>query len=606
MACGPKGLHGIDTRNGNITWTINALSNAPASGYAEIESTPYISLVPVSGADEIFIVEPFSGQVVFNSKEAGINNIASRFVLPENNALVVVGQKPDRSAAMACVDMGTGKVRWTKDDAFSRLTSCNSAGKDAILLSTLFFAYKLDANTGAELWKKSPDPSFEKMSGLTSMLDKGGANLKGMDDVRGIFITTPYAPELCYMGMQTVQRKETTDSQGKTSVSITYKTFINAFQISDGTYAWQQPLIMQQQLGTIVPLQQGLLVGAADRNSADLLDYRSGNGLWGKKGGGISVKGTLNGAVPMDDGVLLVSGGKDGSAMMVDAQGMERWKKPVKLGGTIRSVTVLSNAIMISSDEETDLVDRAIGTSKLDRPIKGGSDLVATAEGSTFLFNTKDGLLHMMPESGGNIKALTSTPIEFEGKERPQQIEIIPEGILLSSDQNVALIGRDGSIKYKKYFPAGRESGLTRALKYASAVRAAYYTALFGYTSAAFGAVSQNIKVQDTESAVARQMTGDLSTIFGDATRQGTAATSRFLEEANLRLKATSSTDDVHFMMTDGGKRQYQLIALRKSDGSVIGSIPLGSEKTPLYEVDAITNTVYLALDGDLKAFTVE
>ncbi len=78
---------------------------------------------------------------------------------------------------MACVAMSTGKVRWTKDDAFSKLTSCTRPGKDAIQLITLFFAHKLDANTGEELWKQSPDPDFARMAGLTGMLDKGGANI---------------------------------------------------------------------------------------------------------------------------------------------------------------------------------------------------------------------------------------------------------------------------------------------------------------------------------------------------------------------------------------------------------------------------------------------
>jgi outer membrane protein assembly factor BamB len=598
-----KGLQGIDPATGTIAWTIDALANVPESGYSEVANTPFISIAPDPA--ELYIIEPFTGAVVFNSRNAGINNIASKFVLPESNAIVVTGQKADGTAAMACVDMGTGKVRWTKDDQFSRLTGCSSAGKDAILLSTLFFAYKLDANTGAEIWKKSPDPNFEKMSGLTSLLDKGGANLKGMDGVHGLFITTEHAPELCFMGMQTMQRKESTDAQGKTTVSTTYRTFINAFNIADGAYAWSQPLTMQQQLGTMVPLPNGLLVGAADRNSADLLTYASGEGLWGKKGNGISLKGPLNGAVPLDDGTILISGGKDGAVTLVDKTGLERWKKAMKVGGTIRSITILDNAIMVSSDEETEIIDKATGVSKLDKAVKGGSDLVITSGSETYLFNTKDGLLYAMPSGGGALKALGTSPIGFEGKEDPTRLEKIPEGLVLTSEQNIAMIGTDGNVKYKKHFPAGRESGLTRALKYASAVRAAYYTALFGYTSAAFGAVSQNIQVQDTESAVDKQMTGDLSGIFGDAARQGTAATGRFLQEANLRLKATATTNDVHFMMTDGGKREYQLVALKKSDGSVIGTIPLGRDKAPVYEVDAITNTVYLVSGEQVKCFSL-
>ena len=68
-----------------------------------------------------------------------------------------------------------------------------------MLVGTLFFAYKLDANTGEEIWKQSPDPKFASMSGLMGQLDKGGANLSADMQPVGLFITTPHAPELCFM-----------------------------------------------------------------------------------------------------------------------------------------------------------------------------------------------------------------------------------------------------------------------------------------------------------------------------------------------------------------------------------------------------------------------
>lgn len=602
VACSSTGLHGIDAGNGNVAWSVADLANAPESGYEEIARTPFITVIPQGRPQELFVIEPFSGKVVFDSKSASIENIASRYILPENNALVVVGQKADKTATMACVDMSTGKVRWTKDDAFSKLTACNSAGKDAILVGTLFYAYKLDANTGEELWKKSPDPQMEKLSALTALLDKGGANL-GFSDVYGVFITTEHAKDLCFMGMQTVQKKETTDSNGKTTVSTVYNTFVNAFNISDGSYAWTEPLNLAQELGTLVPMERGLLVGSGNSNAVYLLDNKTGEGLWGKKGKGIKVKGSLTGAVPMGDRTLLTSGGKDGAVMLVDAAGTDLWKKPVKVSGQVQNVTLLEDAIMVASEEEVDVIDLATGESKLGKALKGGAGLVAIGNDRTYVFNTKDDLLYAMPNNGGPMTAIGNTPLEFEGKEDPTRLEYTDDGIVVSSDQNIALIGKDGVVKYKKYFPAGRESGLTRALKYASAVRAAYYTAVFGYTSAAFGAASQSIQVHDAESAAAKQVTGEVSDVFGEAANQGVGATQRFLQEANKRLKATASTNDVHFMMTDAGKREYQLVALKKSDGSVIGTIPLGKEKEPRYEVDSFDNTVYLVEGDAVKSF---
>ena len=604
MACTSEGLKGLDPATGSVAWTVKELANAPESSYEEIANTPFVAVAPADGADELVILEPFTGKVLFSSTESGIGHIASKYFLYANNAIVVVGQRADKAAVMACVDMGTGQVRWTKEDAFSKLTSCASAGPDAILLSTLFFAYKLDAKTGAELWKQSPDPKFASMAGLMGALDKGGANLQGpAAQTVGVFVTSPHAPDLCFMGLQQTKQSEKTDAQGKKTTTITYSTFINAFRISDGGYAWTQPLQMQQQMGTIVPLKQGLLVGAGDRNSADLLDYASGKGLWGKNGKGISVSGVLGGAVELVEGTLLTSGGKDGVAMLVDASGAERWDKKLKLDGAIQSVTRMSGALLVASTEEADIVDLTTGVSKLGKPFKGGAGTVAVTEKEIFLFNNKDHLLYRTSMGAGAASALSAAPLEFEGKEAATKVEVVAEGIIVSSEQNIALFGTDGSLKYKKYFPAPRESGLTRALLYANAVRAAYYTAAFGYTSAAFGAASQSIQVTDASSAAGKQITGEIANIYGDASVMAMDYTKQFMAQANARFKATASTSAVQYILSDAGKREFVLMRVNKADGSLGDTIMLGKDKTPLYEVDGFDNAVYLVSGTEVVAY---
>lgn len=605
VASTPTGLHGIDTETGAVSWTMEGLAGAPEAGYEELARTPFIAVVPADHPDQLYVIEPFSGHVAFNSSTAGVGHITGKYVLSENNAMIVEGKRTDGTPTLACVDLATGKLRWTKDDSFGKLTACNSAGADALLLSTLMYAYKLDANTGAELWKKCPDPGLEKLAGLFANMSKGDLNLPGMGEVQGVFITTDHAPGLCLMGMQSVQQKETKDSQGKSITTTTYHTFVNAFRIADGSYAWPAPLELPQKMGALIPTERGLIVGTADANKVYLMDYASGQGLWGKKGRGIGVKGNLNGAVPLGEHALLTSGGRNGAVMLVDAAGEDLWKKPLKISGEVVKVTLLEDAVLVASAEEVDVVDLSTGTSKLPNPLQGGAGTVAVGTQRTFVFNTKDGLLYSMPNGGGTLTAMSTTPVKFEGKEDATHLECVPGGIVVSSDQNVALISEAGQVQYSKYFPAGRESGLNRALKYASAVRAAYYTAAFGYTSAAFGAASQGIEVRDAGSAATREVTSAISDVYGDAANSGLEATKRFLKEANERLKATTATNEVQFMMTDAGKREYQLVALKKADGSVIGTIPLGQDKEPAYEVDGFDNTVYL-VDGDaVKAYTL-
>ena len=600
------GLKGVDPASGKVVWTVRELANVPESSYAEVERTPFITVVPPDRAEDLFILEPFSGQVVFNSEEAGISKISSKYFLYANNAIVLAGQKADKTAAMACVDMGTGTVRWTKDDSFSRITACNSDGADAILLCTFAYIYKLDAASGKEIWKKAPNPEAEKMGAgmgnLMAMMDKNAANIN-LPNVSGVFVTTPNAPGICILGMQTERRSEVTDAQGKKTVQVSYSTFLNALRTSDGSYVWEKPLEMPQMMGAIVPLERGLLVGAGNTKSIDMLDYNSGRGLWGKNGKGINVKGVLAGAVELEQGILLTSGAEDGVVTLMDAQGIEKWKKPAKLSGVVRSVTKLGGDLLVATAEEVDVIDLATGLSRLAKPLKGGGGLVTSSEGVTYAFNTRDGLLYTLPGGGGIPTALNSTPVEFEGKESPTALEAVPGGLLLSSDQNLALLGTDGSVKYRKYVPAPRESGLVRALKYASAVRAAYYSAAFGYTSAAFGNAAQNIQVNDPGSAFARDLSTGLADVYGEASQAAAGATKRFFQEASARFKATSTSNDIQYVMGVADKSGYVLLALHKHDGTEAMNIPLGKDKNPQYEVDAITNAVYLLNGTEVRCY---
>ena len=108
VACTSDGLKGIDPSTGAISWTVKELANAPESGYEEIANTPFLALVPAGASDQLMIVEPYNGTVLFSSKESGIGHIASKYFLYANNVIVLVGQRPDKTAVMACVDMATG------------------------------------------------------------------------------------------------------------------------------------------------------------------------------------------------------------------------------------------------------------------------------------------------------------------------------------------------------------------------------------------------------------------------------------------------------------------------------------------------------------------
>ena len=99
------------------------------------------------------------------------------------------------------------------------------------------------------------------------------------------------------------------------------------------------------------------------------------------------------------------------------------------------------------------------------------------------------------------------------------------------------------------------------------------------------------------------EITGAVSDIYGQGAKDAAGAAKRFFEEAGARFKASTSTNDVHYLLSEATKGQYALVALNKGNGSEVGTIPLGSNKEPQYEVDAITNTVYLLSGSEVRCF---
>lgn len=604
LASTSEGLKGIDAESGKVLWTVQRLANAPEDKFKELEGSPYVALASADGKDPVVVVEPFTGAVLFSAADAGIAEVGRQWFLYDLGAIVVAGKTAKGDRLTLCVDMATGKERWRKEGELGRITGCASDGKSGILVSSMFFCYNLDAQTGKENWKKSADPSAEQMGALMGLLESGAINL-GQDDadIEAHLITTDKAPGRVIMVVQRTSRTQGTDSKGNTTTQVSHATYITAFNNADGSYPWSEVQQYNFQLGTVVPLANGLLVGAGNNRSVVLIDYATGKGLWGKKGKGINANGgSLNGAVAVGDKILLTAGGSKAVAMMHDALGEELWSKAVKLKGEIRSVKLMDNAIAIASAEELDVVDRSTGASLIGGAVKGGGALTAMDDKALYYLNGKDGLVYTMPRSGGAAQAMTSEPLKFEGKEEPGRLELLPEGVLLTSDQNLALFNMQGGKVYQEYFPAPRESGLRKALLYASAVRAAYYTAAFGYASAAFGAAAQSIEVQDANSAVGKELAGGISDMYGQAASAGMDATKNFVQQASARFKATKESVGMQYILTQTGKQEHALNAVNKADGKLVGTISLGEEKQPVYTVDAIADVVYLVKDGTIEA----
>src|SRR5213595_2061151 len=88
-------------------------------------------------------------------------------------------------------------------------------------------------------------------------------------------------------------------------------------------------------------------------------------------------------------------------------------------------------------------------------------------------------------------------------------MEIRPEGIVLTSPQNLVIVARNGEIKQQVYYPAPQAPGLLRALYAINAVRAG----LYGAAASAYGDAFAQAARQSSDPA-AQQINGQLAAAY--------------------------------------------------------------------------------------------
>lgn len=599
-------LQGIDPLTGKVNWTLNQVQYALEDNFENISGTPFFSVTDNKGA--LFIVEPFEGKILFSSTQAGLEKISAKYFLYKNSAILLLGYAPGSKApSMVMVDMNTGSKSWSKDGEFSKIVSCIDLGNDEFIVSTLFYVYKMGVKSGDVKWKKCIDAKMEKMGALFAMMDKGAGNSSFANkEINSALLISENAPDLVFMCAQKESQKTTTGSDGKKTTTTEYSALYNAFKISTGDYAWAGLVEINGKMGLLIPEKGGLIIthGTFNMNNSavNMLNYNTGEKMWGKKGNGLSVKGSPGGTAKVN-GKIILSSNNDRNSFLYSLDpgtGTMDFEKPAKISGAIDYLETVGSNILVATEEEIDLYNTATGEFSFPKPLRGNKNTIISNEKSVYIFNTKDDMLYALDKNATVAKGITKVPVKFEGKESVSRLEIRDKGILLSSDQNIALVDFNGGLVFNKYYPAPDQPGWKKALLFANAVYGAYATAVYGYSSAVYGAVSNSITVKNTTDKVVKDVTGAMSNAYGNAAASGMSFTKKCVETANKRFKASASSNNSMFMMVELGKRQYGLVQISKDTGEKLATIDMQKDKTPSYDLDILENAVYYK-NGDKK-----
>ena len=583
-------LIGIDTETGEISWGKRAFGNLDRAAYEELPNSPFFS---VTTDQSLHLIDQFSGNEVFNSKNAGLQKVASYHLLYDSDAILVSGTDYNEEPLMVSVKMSDASLSWTMNEKFGRIVTANELDNQELLIVTLFNNYKLNSVTGDVIWKKTISKEaaqIDKMGKFGALLKQAAEHVSKDMDIQ-LNYYQPEGSDVFYLGSQQERQGGMTTSSGNTTVN--YTNHYNAYNIADGSLVWNEELEVNGALSQVNFLDEGMLVLPDDgnRTKINLFDYKTQEGLWGKKGRGIAIKGGVYDYLDSGEGILLVSrtANKDFLNYLDPTAGVITFEKPVKVDGTVVGIVPIANSILYITTESMNILDHHTGTLKWKKSIETSPRLTAEHQDKIYAFDYGSGFLKVVDKSNGQVTDFSKVELQFEGKETPTSLEIMEDGIFIHSDQNVAKFNFDGSLVYQEYYAAPKEAGWKRALLYASSIRAAYIGATSYYVSGAMAAAENDVRQKDE---VAGELVSQIGNAYGELGNVASSYAGTAFRKANARLKATKQGRDFMFIMS---KKEKDIVLLKvsKSTGKVAGEINLGKDREPLYAVDDITGQVY-------------
>lgn len=588
FVCTSNEFAAVDPQTGEKLWSNSKFANISVEQMEEMSGSPLIS---INQEQTIYLLDPFSGNIKFNSSKAGISELKTKQVLYKVNGILAAGKTSEGNPMMLMVDMSSGEVVWKIEEKFGRIVTLNELSNKELLIVTLFNNYKINSETGEIIWKNSTSKEAEQLENMGAFgnLLAGVAEQAVADEDFVIHFYKHPSEDIFVIAAE--NKSESQTSSGQTVIS--YTNNYSAFNLSDGSRLWEQPIEMNGQLGTLAFNNNEIIILPNDGNRTRInsFDLQTAEGKWGKKGRGLTIKGGIYKHLKTKNGFLLMSesGDKNYLNFLDPVQGIITFDKPVKIDGEVIATMESSKGILYVTTQEINILNSITGELEFDKSVQTNPRLTERKDNNLYVFDSKDGLVKLIDINAGTVKTVSNEELKFEGKEAPGKLELREKGIFISSEQNVAMFNYEGSKLFQNYFEAPREPGLKRALLYAQAARAAYISANSYYAAGVLQSAAPDVKKEDAVS-------GTVVEGFGMAYEElGNAATDfakQSFQQANARFKATAEGRD--FIIVFGKiEKDNALLKVNKDTGEVEGTINLGKEKEPVYAVDDITGQVF-------------
>jgi outer membrane protein assembly factor BamB len=589
-------LAGVDIERGQISWQKPELGGMPVDSVRPIESS---LLMEAAKPGLSLIFDPVTGTVLFDSRKLTLTRVVTRRVLPQSGTLLVHGQRASGPPLIALYDLSTGTQRWVSESLFQQ-TGPKKGGLGGLMQSVVRAAASA---TNLEVLQAGPDVIVVyTLMGLRALDAKSGAIRWTAPLQMARSGTFPHKVRL----YQSVQKPD--------RIYVSHDERLMAYRLADGQPLWAKPAtvngwirdIVQHPAG-IIMLTEGPPAGQATGNvrivngvvqtALNVARYEDGTTIAAKP---LKMRGDVVDALITGDAVVLAvdADSKTYINVLNVATATLRLPKDVKIKGLLDYAELTPAGLLYisrsdaSTNGEVNVIDLTSGEPKYKDAIEGGKNSVvlrAIDGGTLYVYANKDRHLYAVNRQDGAYRAL-GPEIRLQGNEDPTAMELRPGAVVLSSSQNLVVLGRDGQIKQQIYHPAPQLPGLLRALYRIQSVRAG----LYGAAASSYGDAFAQAARQSSDTT-AKYVYNQLATAYtqGGAQLQGYSSQASAL--ASKRFKASLTAPSSVFMLTRAPEGNGNvLLQIDKDSAQPRARVNLGKEREPVYAVDDIAGMLFL------------
>jgi outer membrane protein assembly factor BamB len=595
------GLHGVDPTTGKVLWTHVALGGLPEQGIQELAGSPLVMITGSTGleAPRTVVLNVFNGQLVFDTRIAKVGQISAPRVLPLAGSLLVGGfEVGNAQPTLFAYSMNDGSLLW-KSGVLA--TAMNPSGNRLLgaLLSATLAVVKIDPVQSAPL----------ELGDGTFLLGAMGHVMRFDAATGDVLWKTPFAggvfefrqtdarPGVVYVGAEEIEQVMGADETTQQRI----QTHFQGFRIADGTEVWKRPVRFGKPMNrSIIALERGLLVsdGDSDKGKLQLLDYDTGESLWGNKGRGIEIAGQVVDHSFAGRDLVLTTGydsiwtNKDTAYLLYvldTTTGSFKFAKPFEVKGRMLGTELAQQGLIYVTTHEINIFDPATGALRSAPVLRSRRPLVTVDDGPhVYAFNSDDGFVYRFDRDGGAVAKLSQTPFALDD-DSARALDLVDDTLVLMGQQTVAGFGLDGALRFSVHYDAPRNPAWLRALAWAEGVRMGMASVSAGMYSAAFADAAGDA----AQGSVGREMATELSRGFGNLSQGYRNLSGDYVRFARRRYEASSESRDFFFMMVQHEDRRVALAQISKRDGRILSEIDLGRDKEPAYQVDDVSSSVF-------------